>query len=157
MSREIILQAFRHFTYVTAHSDSPSFPLLHLRHSSFSNPSFTFPTSQALYLGLRHLASRPCNLVKCFLVDLITCKYLRLSRSWLLISSRDSSQVRILNSKLSATKHSAIIIRECRRPKRQSCSQQIEQNLGHNITMTATQLVLFCHWLDNSLLKFLPW
>ena len=33
-----ILQPFRHFTYVTAHS--PTLPLLHLRHSSISNPSF---------------------------------------------------------------------------------------------------------------------
>ena len=53
------LQHFRHFTYVTAHS--PTFPLLHLRHSSFSNPSFASPTSQALHLI--HLASRPCPLV----------------------------------------------------------------------------------------------
>ena len=43
------------FTYVTAHS--PTLPLLHLRHSSFSNPSFASPTSQGLHL--RHLASRP--------------------------------------------------------------------------------------------------
>ena len=42
-----ILQAFRHFTYVTAHS--PNLPLLHLRHSSFSNPSFASPKSQALH------------------------------------------------------------------------------------------------------------
>ena len=35
---QFILQPFRHFTYVTAHS--PTLPLLHLRHSSFSNPSF---------------------------------------------------------------------------------------------------------------------
>ena len=45
----------RHFTYVTAHS--PTLPLLHLRHSSFSNPSFASPTLQALHLI--HLASRP--------------------------------------------------------------------------------------------------
>ena len=44
-----------HFTYVTAHS--PTNPLLHLRHSSFSNSSFASSTSQALHL--RHLASRP--------------------------------------------------------------------------------------------------
>ena len=50
-----ILQPFRRFTYVTAHS--PTLPLLHLRHSSFSNPSFASPTSQALHF--RHLASRP--------------------------------------------------------------------------------------------------
>ena len=70
-----ILQHFRCFTYVTAHSltllslrlrhrlftyvtwptahekgpaQSPTLPLLHLRHSSFSNPSFISPTSQAL-------------------------------------------------------------------------------------------------------------
>ena len=54
---QLILQPFRHFTYVTAHS--PTFPLLHLRHSSFSNPSFASPTSQALHLC--HLASRPCR------------------------------------------------------------------------------------------------
>ena len=42
---ELILQAFSHFTYVTAHSDSPSFPSLHLRHKSFSNPSVALPTS----------------------------------------------------------------------------------------------------------------
>ena len=52
----LILQPFRHFTYVTTHS--PTLPLLHLRHSSFSNPSFASPTSQALHL--RHLANRPC-------------------------------------------------------------------------------------------------
>ena len=42
---QLILQPFRRFTYVTAHS--PTLPLLHLRHSSFSNPSFASPTSQA--------------------------------------------------------------------------------------------------------------
>ena len=52
---QLILQPFRHFTYVTAHS--PTLPLLHLRHSSFSNTSFASPTSQALHLI--HLASRP--------------------------------------------------------------------------------------------------
>ena len=52
---ELILQAFRSFTYVTAHS--PTLPLLHLRHSSFSNPSFASPTSQDFHL--RQLASRP--------------------------------------------------------------------------------------------------
>ena len=52
---QLILQPFRCFTYVTAHS--PTLPLLHLRHSSFSNPSFASPTSQALYLI--HLASLP--------------------------------------------------------------------------------------------------
>ena len=52
---QLILQPFRRFTYVTAHS--PTLPLLHLRRSSFSNPSFATPTSQALHL--RHLASHP--------------------------------------------------------------------------------------------------
>ena len=37
---QLILQPFRRFTYVTAHS--PTLPLPHLRHSSFSNPSFAF-------------------------------------------------------------------------------------------------------------------
>ena len=52
---QLIIQPFRHFTYVTAHS--PTLPLLHICHSSFSNLSFASPTSQTLHL--RHLASRP--------------------------------------------------------------------------------------------------
>ena len=41
---ELILQPFRHFTYITTHS--PTLPSLYLRHSSFSNPSVASPTSQ---------------------------------------------------------------------------------------------------------------
>ena len=52
---QLILQPFRRFIHVKAHS--PTLPLLHLRHSSFSNPSLASPTSQALYLI--HMASRP--------------------------------------------------------------------------------------------------
>ena len=51
---KLIFQPFCCFTYVTAHS--PTLMLLHLCHSSFSNPSFASPTSQALHLI--HLASR---------------------------------------------------------------------------------------------------
>ena len=40
----LILQPFRHFTYVTTHS--PTLPSLYLRHSSFSSPSVALPTSQ---------------------------------------------------------------------------------------------------------------
>ena len=40
----LILQPFRHFTYVTTHS--PVLPSLYLCHSSFSNPSVALPTSQ---------------------------------------------------------------------------------------------------------------
>ena len=50
---QLILQAFSHFTYVTAHSDSPSFLSLHLRHSSFSNPSLTLPMSQLILQPFR--------------------------------------------------------------------------------------------------------
>ena len=53
---QLIPQPFPRFTYVTTHS--PTLPFLHLRHSSFSNPSFASPTSQSLHLI--HLASRPC-------------------------------------------------------------------------------------------------
>ena len=53
---KFILQPFFRFSYVTVHS--PTFPSLHLRQSSFSNPSFASLTSLALHL--RHLASRPC-------------------------------------------------------------------------------------------------
>ena len=52
---QVILRPLRRFTYITAHS--PTLALLHLRHSSFSNPSFASPASQALHLI--HLASRP--------------------------------------------------------------------------------------------------
>ena len=45
---------------LTAHSQT--LPLLHLRHRSFSNPSFASPTSQALHLN--HLASRPWQIHK---------------------------------------------------------------------------------------------
>ena len=51
-----LLQPFLRFIYATAHS--PTLPLLHLRHSSFSKPSFASPTSQALHLI--HLTSSPC-------------------------------------------------------------------------------------------------
>ena len=59
---QLILQPFRRFTYVTAHS--PTLPLLHQRHSSFPNPYFASPTSQALHLI--YLASRPwtCHVLK---------------------------------------------------------------------------------------------
>ena len=42
----LILQPFRHFTYVSTHS--PTLSSLHLRHNSFSNPSFASPTSQLM-------------------------------------------------------------------------------------------------------------
>ena len=41
---ELILQPFRRFTYVTAHS--ATLPSLYLHHSSFSNPSVASRTSQ---------------------------------------------------------------------------------------------------------------
>ena len=50
-----IFQPLRRFTYVTAHY--PTLPLLHLRYSSFFNPSFASPMSQALHLI--HLVSCP--------------------------------------------------------------------------------------------------
>ena len=43
---QLILQPFRRFTYVTTHS--PTLPLLHLRHISFSNPYVAWPTSQLI-------------------------------------------------------------------------------------------------------------
>ena len=54
---QLILQPFRRFSYLTTHS--PTLPLFHLGHSSFSNHSFASPTSKALHL--RHLASCPCK------------------------------------------------------------------------------------------------
>ena len=56
---QLILQPFRRFTYVKAHS--PTLPQLYLRHSSFSNPSSASPTSQVFHLF--HLANRPWRMV----------------------------------------------------------------------------------------------
>ena len=61
---KFILQPFRRFTYVTAHSPtfaslhlrqihSPILPSLYLRHSSFSNPSVASPTSQLILQPFR--------------------------------------------------------------------------------------------------------
>ena len=44
---ELIVQPFRHFTYVRTHS--PTLPSLYLRHSSFSNPFVASPTSQVIF------------------------------------------------------------------------------------------------------------
>ena len=79
---QLILQPFRRFTYVTA--NSPTLPLFHLRHSSFSNPFFASLTSQALHL--RHLASRPWV----YHVDL---KYLYQTTSFLGESNVDLTQI----------------------------------------------------------------
>ena len=61
-----IFQPFLRYTYVTAHS--PTFPSLHPRHSSFSNPSFaselcsfsnlsfTSPTSQLILQPFRRFS-----------------------------------------------------------------------------------------------------
>ena len=48
---QLILQPFRRLIYVTAHS--PTLPPLHLRHSSFSNPSAASPTSQLILQPFR--------------------------------------------------------------------------------------------------------
>ena len=48
---QLILQSFRHFIYITAHSTT--LPLLHLRHSSFSNPSNASPTTQVILQPIR--------------------------------------------------------------------------------------------------------
>ena len=47
----LILQAFPHFTYVTAHS--PTLPSFYLRHNSFSNPSDALPMSQLIFQPFR--------------------------------------------------------------------------------------------------------
>ena len=43
---QLILQPFRHFTYITAHF--PTLPSLYIHHSSFSNPSVSSPSSQII-------------------------------------------------------------------------------------------------------------
>ena len=52
LENELILQPFRHFTYVTAHFST--LPSLYLRHSSFSNPSVASPTSKLILQPFRH-------------------------------------------------------------------------------------------------------
>ena len=99
---QLILRSFRRFTYLTAHS--PTLPLLHLRHSSFSNPSFASPTSQALHLI--HLASHPWFLLIRFfmwrrLPDYPSCH--SIGESWsfltceLLQSGREISSIILMN------------------------------------------------------------
>ena len=46
-----LFQPFRCFTYVTVHS--PTFPLLHLGHNSFCNPSVALRTSQLILQSFR--------------------------------------------------------------------------------------------------------
>ena len=66
---QLNLQPFRHFTYITAHS--PTLPLLHLHHSSFSNPSFASLMPQVFtYVTWRaaHAAEeRHCDLAEIFI------------------------------------------------------------------------------------------
>ena len=50
----LILQPFRHFTYVKAHS--PTLPSLYLRHSSFSNPFLPLPTPQFILQPFFHFS-----------------------------------------------------------------------------------------------------
>ena len=68
-----LLQPFRHFTYVTVHS--PTLPSLYLRHRSFFKPSVaslthssfsnpSFASTTSQALHLRHPASRPCPRIK---------------------------------------------------------------------------------------------
>ena len=58
----LILQPYRHFTYVTA--QSPTLPSLYLRHSSFSNTSAASPTSQfilQLFFHFSYVTSSSLN------------------------------------------------------------------------------------------------
>ena len=76
LSEELILQPFRHFTYVTIHS--PTLPSLYLRHSSFSNPSFASPTSHGnIGSSLTSLGESP--MVKT-VFNLCVIKYFRACR-----------------------------------------------------------------------------
>ena len=62
----LYLQPFPRFTYITTHSST--LPLLHLHHSSFSNPSFASPTSQDFHLC--YLASCPSLMLEFAVKDL---------------------------------------------------------------------------------------
>ena len=58
-STDLILQAFRQFTYVTAHFTT--FPSLYQRHSSFSNPSVASPMSQLILQPLFRFSYVTCS------------------------------------------------------------------------------------------------
>ena len=73
---QLILQPFRRFTYVTAHY--PTLPLLHLRHSAFSNPSFACATSQALHLTS---PGDPPMQLKCLSQNVQQCRLTETRRS----------------------------------------------------------------------------
>ena len=58
----LIIQPYRHFTYVTAHS--PTLPSLYLRHSSFSNSSIASPTSRFIlqpFFRFSYVTNSPLN------------------------------------------------------------------------------------------------
>ena len=99
LTSQLILQPFRRFTYVTVHS--PTLPLLHLCHSSFSNPSFASPTSQAL-----HLASRPWVKVSPF----TKCRPFTLIHSWYLRANDCVSRIIAAASATRATSSSGVSI-----------------------------------------------
>ena len=64
----LILQAFRHFTYVTALS--PNLPSLYLHHSSFFKPSVALPTSQLILQTFRrftYITAHSSNLPSLYL------------------------------------------------------------------------------------------
>ena len=90
----LILQPFRRFTYITAHS--PTVLLIHLRHSSLSSPSFASPTSQALHLI--HLASRSCLTMKIF-EYLTTCMYLHWLQGHMTVSQCKSGAMLLIYSR----------------------------------------------------------
>ena len=113
---QLILQPFRRFTYITA--DSPTLLLLHLRHSSFSNPSVASPTSQLIlqpffhfsYITGSSLASRPCiasikrikKLDKTTWLKSATC-------SWSHLTSFSCLFVFFLSNKLTLCKYQMLI------------------------------------------------
>ena len=73
---ELIIQPFRHFTYVTTHS--PILPSLYLRHRSFSNPSVASPTSQfilQLIFRFFHATSSSLNSRKCLIKLISHCRH----------------------------------------------------------------------------------
>ena len=128
---QLILQPFRRFTYVRAHS--PTLPLLHLHHSSFSNPSFASPTSQALHLI--HVASRPC--MKC----LFRTEFQ---------SSRKSNAVRSGRKNITLYKLSQKIIISRARWLRGNARDSHSGGLGFKSRCRPTWLRFFCGFPQSS-------
>ena len=99
-----------HFTYVTVHSDSPNFPSLHLRHSSFSNPSLALPTSQLILQPFRcftYVTTHSPTLLSLLLRHRIFTYV-----TWRAAHERDGMYIRVMTSHNTCTSGTSRVLTE---------------------------------------------